>query len=146
MLFILSQTSVRPDTLPNECPSVLFPFYFTVPVFHSSPYLRLTSCPPSCASTFFLSHSILPLQSRGPFSLIRGGREPLHKPVVSLVILRLQRRTHSDARTQVHKGTHIRTSAALLHRLFLFLNRSSFLNKKNPSSETFISAASISAA
>lgn len=110
MLFILRQTSARPNTLLNECPSVLFP----------SPYLRLTSRPPSCTFTFFLSHSIFPLRSRGPFSLIRslrGGRESLHKPVVSLIILRLQSRMRSDAQMQVHKGRHIRTSATLLHRL-----------------------------
>lgn len=79
-------------------------FFFFVPSHHLSipvlsPYLRLPGRPPS----------IFPLQSPAPLSFIRflhGGREPLHKPVGSLVILRLPRRTRSDAQSQVHKGAH----------------------------------------
>lgn len=67
------------------------------------------SCPlPSSLHPGFVSvspspwPSIFPLQSPAPLSFIRslrGGREPLHKPVGSLVILRLPRRTDALWRT-----------------------------------------------
>lgn len=65
--------------------------FFFVPSHHLSipvlsPYLHLPGRPPS----------VFPLQSPAPLSFIRslhGGRELLHKPVGSLVILRLPRRT-----------------------------------------------------